>query len=111
METILSFLIGFIGILGAIFLKEIQKYLQQKHIGFLYGVAEKAVFYAEQYAANQIKHYGMEKVEGSKKLAEALKFIDRNFSDLDDKALNFIKDAIEAKLGEIKVTNNVAFLP
>jgi len=108
MTTILSFLAGVIAIIGGIALKNINKYLEQKHIGFLYSVAEKAVFYAEQWAINQIKHYGVQKVQGSAKLEEALKFIDRNFGDLDDKALQFIKDAIEAKLGEIKVAKTLS---
>ena len=107
METILSLLLGIIGIIGGIALKQLQKYLEQRHIGFLYGIAEKAVFYAEQWAINQIKHYGAEKVEGHKKLKTALEFIDRNFGDLDEKALQFIKDAIEAKLGEIRTIQAV----
>ena len=103
METILSLLLGIIGIVGGIALKQLQSYLEQRHIGFLYTIAEKAVFYAEQWAINEIKHYGAERVEGHKKLKTALEFIDRNFGDLDEKALQFIRDAIEAKLGELKV--------
>lgn len=112
MATILSLLTGIIAILGGFVLKQIQNYLKQKHIGFLYGVAEKSVYYAEQWASNQIKNYGVEKVKGSAKLSKALDFIDRNFSDLDEKAIRFITDAIEAKLGEIKVNKtDVQLLP
>jgi len=107
MTTILSLLIGLIGILGALFLKEIQKYLESKHIGFLYTVAEKSVFYAEQWAASRIKH-GIEKqVAGSSKLSKALEFIDINFNNLDEQALAIVKAAIESKLGEIKIQNSV----
>ena len=107
MTTILSLLIGLIGILGGLFLRETKKFLETRHIGFLYTIAEKSVFYAEQWAANQIKKGLAEKIEGHEKLKKALEFIDINFNNLDEQTLKIVRAAIEAKLGEIKTINSV----